>query len=491
MSEQDLLALAPFGVLVGGAIVCLTLEAAGTPIGARKRGTRTHLALIAMSAVLAASVFIGLAWEGNAGAVLASGIHTGPLARAAAQTVLALSLIALASAMPALRVFRASKALDEAGEERGEIYALMLLEAAGFVGLCVTDDLTLIAASLVLATVPACGLLVVDRRSPRGAEAAVKLLVVTLVVLALLGLGSALLWGALGRADLGAIVVGAGREGWTALGAVLAAAAILAILPVVPLHAARVDVAQGGPSFVTGFFQGASLTAGAVMVLRALGGDASSPVVAQALLVVATLSLVVPAFAALDQRSIDRLAAHLAIGQAGVALLPAVLVAEGHAERGGLVLICTAGAAAAIVGVHSALGFLEPGSRTSLTWEEWSGLGRKHPVFALGLLWLLGSLAGFPATAGFAARLGTARAAFEDGSAWVGWVAALTPALIAIPVIRLGIFLFAKAPGARCVEPVSSPWRVLVVGVCCALVLVLGVEPEWLWSRFLQGLLAP
>ncbi len=489
MSEQELLALAPFGVLIGGAIVCLTLEAAGTPIGARKRGARTHLALIAMSAVLAASVFIGLTWEGTADAVLAGGIHTGPLARAGTQTVLALALIALAGAMPSLRVFRSSQALDEAGEERGEIYALMLLEAAGFVGLCVTDDLTLIAAALVLVIVPACGLLVVDRRSPRGAEAAVKLLVVALVVLALLGLGSALLWGDLGRADLGAIVAGAGGTGWTALGAVLAAAGVLAIVPVVPLHAARIDVTQGGPSFVTSFFQAASLTAGAVLVLRALGGEAPSPVVAPALLMVATLSLVVPAFAALDQRSIDRLAAHLAIGQAGVALLPAVLVAEGHGERAGLVLICTGGAAAAIIGVQSALGFLEPGSRTSLTWEEWSGLGRKHPVFALGLLWLLGSLAGFPATAGFAARLGTARAAFEDESALVAWIAALAPALIAVPVIRLGIFLFAKAPGARCVEPVASPWRVLVVGVSCALVLVLGLAPEWLWSRFLQGLL--
>ena len=94
-----------------------------------------------------------------------------------------------------------------------------------------------------------------------------------------------------------------------------------------------------------------------------------------------------------------------------------------------------------------------------------------------------------PADAAFAARLGAARAAFEDGAAVVGWVAAIAPALIAVPVIRLGIFLFAKAPGARCVTPVASPWRVIVVGLCCALVLVLGVAPELVWSRYLQGLL--
>lgn len=490
MSPLEIDALAPFVILLGGGLVCLTLEAAGTPLGSRKRGPRTHLALIAVSACAAAALQIGLSWPEVGTPPVFGVLAADRLGYAGAQCILALLALSLVASIPSLREFDTSGHEDSSGEERGDIYALLLFAGAGLLGLVMARDLLLVATSLTLFSVSLAGVLVVDRRGPRGAEAGVKLVQQSGVFLATFGFGAAVVWGLTGQTALdvvGPLAVTGTPEALLATG--LVAVPLLALLPVVPLHAVRVDVVQGAPSFAAALLTSSGLITGAVLAVRIL-----VPVAGQAralgsfLELVAAVSLAVPALAALDQRNIDRMCSHLAAAQAGVVILPGALVTAGHTERAGLLLMCAAGGAFAVVGISVALGFVERRRGLSFTWEMWSGLGRSHPVFALGLLWLLGSLAGFPGTAGFAARFGTARAAFEDGHLFIGFLAALAPALAAIPVLRLGIFFFAKTPSSRTLQPKTQPWRVFVVSVACLGVLALGVAPEPLWARFLAEL---
>jgi len=123
----------------------------------------------------------------------------------------------------------------------------------------------------------------------------------------------------------------------------------------------------------------------------------------------------------------------------------------------------------------------------SITWETWSGLGRNHPAYALALLWLLGSLAGLPGTAGFSIRLATTEAAFSDGALVLGLVSALAPALAMVPLLRLAIFLFAKPPDRRTLAPLKSVHRTVVVAITVVLVAALGLTGGTL-DPVLEGL---
>ena len=56
VTRNEILFLLPVGLLLLGVLVCLVLEAAGTPVGARKRGVRIHLAMFTLFVSVAALV---------------------------------------------------------------------------------------------------------------------------------------------------------------------------------------------------------------------------------------------------------------------------------------------------------------------------------------------------------------------------------------------------------------------------------------------------
>lgn len=470
MSSEEIIALAPSGIFLLGALLCLLFEAAGTPIGARKQGARTHVALLAL---------------GTCAAVLLQAFVTWDLAYeprrlffdAFALDHLALFGVASTALLVALAVAAASSGLAERDADYGDSYALLLFAGAGLSALVSARELVTIAAASCLVVVPLAALATVDRRAPQGTEAAVKLVKASGFLFALLAFAAALRYGVAGETSL-CIESGDEQSMLAGISSALLAVVLLSWVAAVPLHIVRVDVVHGTPPFLAGLIACAFPLAGTVLLVRWLGcGGASTsavPPLDDLLRVCALLSLVVPPLAALDQSRVNRVVAHLVCAQAGPLLI--ALLAQGESGDLGPLLLAVCGLLVGGMGAVVAQAFLEPPGQDGPTWERWSGAGRRYPLFGLSLVWLWSSLAGLPGTVGFAGRVLVGQAAFAAGEDALGIAVIVAPVLSAAPVLRLAIFLFAKAPD-RDLETLPSAWRSVVVGLACLAALLLGIFP--------------
>jgi NADH-quinone oxidoreductase subunit N len=114
--------------------------------------------------------------------------------------------------------------------------------------------------------------------------------------------------------------------------------------------------------------------------------------------------------------------------------------------------------------VSNALAFgslILAGSRglEAVTYEDLSGLGRRHPAVALPMVLGVLSLLGLPPTAGFFAKYYVFNAAVQAGGGmvWLAVLGVLTSAIGAYYYIRVIVFMFMKQPAAG--APIAVPMR--------------------------------
>lgn len=400
MTREGLLPLLPSLPLLVAAVVCLILEAAGAPPGARKQGERRHLAWLV---ALAGAISLGLA------------VDQGPFWQPTAMVALSLGLAAIS-----------------VGAFVGEIGTLLCLSAVGFQVAGLADSPIQLWSGLLLGLV--AGLGVAGHHEARAeearAEAATKWLLAGGTALILGGLGAAIALGA-GQPTLMSL---ADDPSLTALVAILLWALALAVLAgIAPLHALVVDFTSGAPLAAAVVVPSSIVVAGhafATVVPAALG---------DAFWAAAVLCLIGLPLAALDQVQVSRVLGYLAVSQTG---LVAAAVVAGSTER----ILQAAGAAAvgsiALLAARRALPRLD----AMATWEDASGLGRQQPVRAGLLIFAAAAAAGLPATVGFTVRMDLARTLAQTGSPLLAVAVLAGAALAAAPLVRLALFLFAKEP---------------------------------------------
>ncbi len=484
MNANDLIALLPTGICVIGALLCFLLEAAGTPVGARKRGARTHLAVIALLAVGAAAVQVGVSWRD-----LISRRETGE-AQTRILDVLVLDELALFGALAALfvvamAILSAAPALRGTQSERGDVYGLILLHASGQLLMAGAANIVTVAGAWVFIAICQSALVVVGQRDAARAEAAAKLVMSAGLQLALLALGGAVAYGVTGTTSLEALAQVAGQGNPPALvGLALVVVVTFAMLPVVPLHYARLDVIHGAPPFAGALWLSGGLVAGSILAVRVLGalpgGGAALPSELRWVwLGVAAASVVAPAMAALDQQRVSRMGSYLAVAQGGVVCVALATTTSGGS--GGVIALLFVVASSAFASLGALLGLAALDETQAATWEDWSGVGRVNPAFGLTLIWVLASLAGVPGTVGFAARLWAAEAAFDAGLDALGAVVMIAPVLAIAPVLRFALFLFAKPRRGR--GPIQlGAARMAVLLVTAVLVLLGGLFSSSVFS---------
>lgn len=482
MTPEMIVALAPLGILLLGALLCLLLEAAGTPVGAVKRGARSHLAVVALvatcGAFLQSTVSLGdttairLLFQG---AFVVDGVGT-----VAAAVLSLLGGIAVCAAVPSLRELR---------EERGEIYALILIQVAALCVMVQTRDVLLWAVAALLSTTCMTALASLERMAPHGAELAAKWVAWHGFSLVSICFGAALLYGVSGSTTCDGFAAALQvnpAQATVALG--LIGLPALAWLPVVPLHFVRVDTSQGAPAFAA-LLQGAGgLVVGAIWIMRLHSSLATvAPEVSVALLGFTWVTLWVPALAALDQRQIGRMLGHLSLIQAGVVIAPLVCLSGAvRQEARAAVLYAAIVGAITYAGLRTTMACLERPGEPSATWERWSGAGRRHPVLAGTLLGLMTSVVGLPGTAGFVARLHVSALAFRTDETVLGALVLTATALGLVPVVRLAVFLFAKPSDEDIRVSVGGWWVISLVLACLGLLLlVLFAGPVLTWLRTL------
>jgi NADH-quinone oxidoreductase subunit N len=379
--------------------------------------------------------------------------------------------------------------LQERGINRAEVESLILLAAVGMALLGAANDLVTAFVALEVLSFSLYVLAGLARRDRRSQESSLKYFVTGAVASAILLYGMALLYVATGTLSIPG--VGAGLTSVLVPQAVTLVALVLVTVGIgfkvalVPFHLWTPDVYQGAPTSVTAFMAAATKAAAFALLLRlylvAFPGLRAwwVPVLA----VLAAASMLYGAFAALGQQDVKRILAYSSITHAGYATIGVLALSRAGLSATLLYLLTYAVGTMAAFGVVIAV---ERRRRGEVTLATLRGLGRTSPLLAGILSLALLSLAGIPLTAGFIGKLEVFRAGIDAGLTWLVIVGIASSLVAAYFYLRIAGMMFLEEPtqaaddAAESRMPLLSGGLSVAVAVAAALVLVIGVQPQFL-----------
>jgi NADH-quinone oxidoreductase subunit N len=366
----------------------------------------------------------------------------------------------------------------------GEYVSLVLYAAAGMALLSSATHLLGLFIALETFTLAFYILIACNRRCELAAEAGLKYLLMGAVATGFMAFGIALIYAASGSLALPEAVVrltAASGElhAWGLLGWGLVLIAVGFKISLAPFHLWTPDVYQGAPAPVGGLLATGSKGA----VVAALVGMLviSGPVwqnLADLLWLLAALTMLVGALSALGQKNLKRLLAYSSVTHMGTLLV-------------GLLCQTTAGLAAttfylvvyviASFGAFAVIASLAGERGEPMAFDQWRGLGYRHPVRCGVLALILLSLAGLPATAGFMAKFAIFDAALRSGYVGLVLIGIFASVISFAFYLRVTMLLFQSD------EPVSrwhdgTAMEHAVLAVCTSAVLLFGLFPGILFD---------
>jgi NADH-quinone oxidoreductase subunit N len=420
----DFAGLSPLIALLGGAVVVLLVGLLGT------RWIREHavpaLSLVALGAAAGLTI-----WQWDEQKSIVSG------ALRIDDLSLVLNLILVAGGACTVLLAWRSLAAQEAAH--GEFHALLLTSIGGMSLLAAAQNIVALFIGLELLSIPLYVLCATEMRREHSLESGLKYLIIGSVGSATLLYGLALIYGATGATDFGAIAAAISAKG-LATNVLLLTVIALSVAglafkaSVAPFHQWTPDVYEGAPTPVTAFMAVATKVAALGVFLRlfdvALIEAQSSwgPAIAT----LAAVTIVVGNVGALGQSSLKRMLAYSSVAQAGY-MLAGVVVASQLGVRAtvfylAVYLFMNMAAFAVILARERETG-LGDGIRAL------SGLGRERPWLAWPMTLSMLGLAGIPATAGFMGKFYLIDAAVSGSYTWLGVV------IVIGSMISLGYYL--------------------------------------------------
>jgi NADH-quinone oxidoreductase subunit N len=336
----------------------------------------------------------------------------------------------------------------------GEYGFLLLASLTGALTLAGGRDLITLLIGLETLTLPTYALVGLRRGTGRGAEAALKYLLVSVVATTVMLLGVAFVYGLTGtvhldrinaaltaRPDIRALPLGAAAV-------VLVLAGFAFKLAAVPFHWWAPDVYQGAPTPVATYLATVSKAGGAagLLLVSVVAFPAYWRVWGWVLAVIAVASMTLGNLVALRQRQAVRLLAWSSIAHSGYLLVP--LGAVGIAGPGELTTAVTAtlGYLGFYVAVNlgafacvTAVGRRLPGNAI----DGYRGLAARSPALAAALAFFLLGLAGLPPTlAGLVAKVVVVRAALLGDAGWLAVAVAVNTVIGLAYYLRLAALPF-------------------------------------------------
>ncbi len=443
-----------------------------------------------MTAVIlggAAAVAVGI-WAGERDLVEATPLITSYLA----VDKLALFSDVVICVGAALAALLAGGYLREHRLERGEFYPLLLFAAFGAMVLARSVDLLSLFIGLETMSLGVYALVAYRRTSARAAEAGLKYFLLGSFAAALLLLGSAYLYGATGHTDFAGIAAalksGSADPRLVLMALVLILAGFAFKVSAVPFHMWTPDAYEGATTPVTSFMAVCVKSSVFVVMVRvfliAFGGDeltsgtAGWPPVLAGL---AALTMVFGNLGAIVQSSVKRMLAYSSIAHAGYILIGLVAAPKVGEQAVSAVLYYLAAYTVSNALAFGALVMVGSYKREAVSYEDLSGVGRRHPMLAVPFVLGILSLMGFPPTAGFFAKYYVFLAAVDAGGGlvWLAVVGALSSAVGAYYYLRVLVYMFMREPeaGAEVAVPMRSGYVVTAMVVAGLFVLQMGLSP--------------
>jgi NADH-quinone oxidoreductase subunit N len=377
---------------------------------------------------------------------------------------LGLSMLFYVSALAVVLLSLRSEAVREAG--RGDYFALLLGSVTGMTILVGAENLVTVFVGFELLSIPLYVLCATEIFRERSLEAGLKYLIVGSVGSATLLYGLALIYGATGSTDFGAIAVAIGQrvpitDPLLLTGVALAATGLAFKASIAPFHQWTPDVYQGAPSPITAFMAVATKAAAFGLILRlfdyALGltGSQWEP----ALAALAVITIVIGNVGAIVQNSLKRMLAWSGVAQAGYMLAGVVVGTQLGLQATvfylAVYLLMNVAAFAVVIA-------REQVSEYGDDIRSLEGIGRAAPWLAWPMTIAMLGLAGIPATAGFIGKFYLIDAAVQGDYAWLGVVIVIGSMLSLVYYLRVTAVMWM---GTRDVElPSVPPRRVARVG---------------------------
>jgi len=372
----------------------------------------------------------------------------------------------------------------------GEFLALLLASVSGMLVVAAGRDLLTLLIGLEVVSLPAFVLVGLHRGDPRGAEAALKFFVFSVVSTALTVYGMALIYGTTGSIELHHIAraLAARHAHAGAMSATAAAGVVLVLVgfafkvAAVPFHFWAPDTYQGAPVPVAAFLSVASKAAGfaGLIVLLVVGFKPYADVWGPAVGVLAAVSMTVGNLVALRQRHIVRLLAWSTVAHAGYLLMP-LAVTAGDLHDG-------VRATLAYLGIYAAMNLgafgcvvLARRLHPRLAIEDLRGLVTRAPALAVAFAFFLTALAGLPpGVAGLFAKVVVLRAAVHGDVTWLAVVAAINTVIGLAYYLRVAALMFApgEAPDTQPTSERQSTPVAVGVAIAAIVTVMLSVYPQ-------------
>ncbi len=311
-------------------------------------------------------------------------------------------------------------------------------------------------------------------------EAGLKYFVLGALASGMLLYGSSLIYGFAGTTSFPALAaIVADQAGDPPLGLlfglVFVVAALAFKISAAPFHMWTPDVYQGAPTPVTAFFSVAPKVAAIALLVRvliepfgALAGQWQ-----QIVIVVSVLSMLLGAFAAINQNNIKRLMAYSSIGHVGYALI-GLASADETGVRGVLVYM-----AIYVFMSIATFGVILSMRRDGQMIEDipsLAGLAKTRPMLAAALAICMFSMSGIPPLAGFFGKLYVFLAAVTAGLYVLAVIGVLSSVVAAFYYLRIIKIMYFDEPTGVFDGPVD-PKTGIVLTACSLFTLLFFIYP--------------
>jgi len=328
----------------------------------------------------------------------------------------------------------------------GEYYSLMLFGTLGMMLMASAPNFVTLYLGLELMALCTYVLVGYQRDVLRSSEAALKYFILGSLASGFLLYGISFIYGVTGTFDFAKAGIGIAHAGADArmalmLGLVFLLAGMCFKVSIAPFHMWTPDAYEGAPTPITAFMSIGPKVAGLVVFIRVLADVLPALQVDYTTILtwLAVLTMAVGNLAAIAQRNIKRMLAYSTIGHIGFAML-GMIAANADGYAGVLVyltvyLFMNMGAFAIIILMR------REGIQGELL-DDFAGLSRVRPGYALAMGLFLFSLAGIPFLGGFWAKYVVFIAAVEAGHLYLALTALLFSAVGAFYYIRVVKYIY-------------------------------------------------
>lgn len=372
--------------------------------------------------------------------------------------------------------------LRDNGILKGEFFSIMFFSIIGMMFMVSAFDLTVFYAGMETMAISMYVLAGFNKRCVRSTEAGIKYFIIGAFSSGIFLYGLTFVYGATGSLnylDIASALAG-DAKGLTTfkLGLVLMLAGFAFKISAVPFHMWAPDVYQGAPTPATGFMTVAPKAAamGALIRFAWIALEPVSDVWAMFFTILAIITMTYGNLVALAQNNVKRMLGYSAIAHAGFMLIGLVSMnPEGYQSVALYALIY----AFMNIGAFTLLGVVKnKGMIDDERLESFAGLSKKSPMFALGMLIFMFSLAGIPPLAGFIGKFQILMAAMKAELYWLAIIGGLNSALACYYYMRVTIFMYFKEPEYE-VEATVSRSAFITSFIGAVMVLVIGFFPSF------------